>query len=132
MGEDWFWIVGSLVIKLAAPRWWSVNTPAEETMRKGRPRKKPNRYPMNISLIIKKKRAMLKLGGVVVVKINFGRTIAIKAIDIIIFTGFGRIRAPKNGVSATMGAMRPIARKHKESMEVGESHALEAFTKRVR
>ena len=75
---------------------------------------------------------MSKLGGTDIVKINFGRIMAMNAIDMTTFTGFGRIRAPKNGVKATMGAIRPIARKHNESIEVGDSHALEAFTKRVR
>jgi hypothetical protein len=81
---------------------------------------------------MRKKSVISNVGGVEIVKINFGKRTIMSDIASTSLTGFGSILAPKKGERPTIGAMRPIARKHKESTETGECHTLDVFSKSAR
>ena len=118
-------MVGSFVIRLAAPLWWSMKIPDEDTIRKGRPRKNPKMVPINTSLSMRKTRSVVNVTWVSPAKISFGRIMAAKQRPITIFTGAGRIRAPKNGESPMIGPIRPMARIISDRTESGLERAEE-------
>jgi hypothetical protein len=122
-------MVGSLVIRLAAPLWWSINTPVEEMIRKGSPKKNPKRVPRNISRKRSKNNRRSNTKGVSIVTMSLGKIMAIRDMTRASFTGFGRIRAPKNGDNPTIGAILPAASRQSEKTETGDFHASVPFKK---
>jgi hypothetical protein len=94
-----------------------MKTPAEETIKKGRPRKKPKTLPIKTSRSIKKNSSPLKLKGAVIVTRSLGRTMAISERASPSFTGAGRMRAPKKGERPMIGPILPRIKKQSDRTE---------------